>query len=102
MKKFKTHEGVVLADTNKGVVELALESGLFEVKSKKEENLEEWGQLSYCDAPYALIMNKNHGYLECWGLEREMELEEALNDFDYLEQQRILDILEACNIDYRV
>jgi hypothetical protein len=31
-----------------------------------------------------------------------MSLQEALKDFDLLEEQRIFDILDACNIEYKI
>lgn len=105
MKTFETHNHKVKTETQKGIIELALESGLFEIKSREEEGLDEWRQLSYYDAPYALVMNNEKqvgGYLECWGLDKEMSLKEALEDFDYLEEQRIQDILDACNIEYEL
>jgi|GEM_PF-6430464 hypothetical protein len=105
MKKFQTYSKEVIVNTDKDLIELALESGIFDIKSREEEELDEWGQLSYYDAPYALVMKdeeKVGGYLKCWGLDERMSLQEALKDFDHLEEQRIFDILDACNIEYKI
>src|SRR5690554_4664484 len=42
MKKFQTYEKEILAGTDKGVVKLALESGLFSIKSLEKGGLDEW------------------------------------------------------------
>lgn len=155
MKTFETYEEEVIADTDKDVVELALESGLFEVRvgwsefsnlglyepnatdhfwgfadsffgevierycfeldvikeAKQKENPEEFLKE---EELYNRILELAEGKFNIEQATNELKdiinnsldnciiLEKALRDFDHLEEEYIIKILEACNIDYEI
>ena len=100
MKEFNTYEENIIADTDKEVLELALETcadyfaePLFKVGESEEKDFE---------FDLFFYNKKLYDYQRCWSVDESMSLEEALKSFDYLEEQFIMKILDKLNINYEI
>ena len=87
MKKFETFKEVITADTDKDVVELAVESKLFSIiKSDSEETKFE---LDEKDATDQFWLLSDELKINEENMNNEKILRKALKDFDYLEEEYI-------------
>ena len=92
MKEFKTYKNKIIAETDKKIIDLALESNIFRIEKGKED-------FKYSLEYYRSDINI---YNHCWGLNKKMTLKEALKDFEYLEEQLIKIILDELDINYKI
>ena len=74
----------------------SVRSSQIEVLPLSATQMGRWAGITWSDAPYALVIHRMDGRLDpdaqaVWGLDRNMSVDEAWEDFDYADEYEVVE-----------